>query len=102
MPTAPILVAFDTNWLIHHLEDTMCRVSDIAGRHADTSVLIPKEVLSELDRLKTRGKDQATRSSVSMVHVLFSLFHPCNSCNEVCRRHPLGLLLVFEGNTTFK
>lgn len=65
MPTAPVLVAFDTNWLIHRLADTMCRVSDIAGRQKDTSVLIPKAVLTELDRLKTRGRDEATRSSVS-------------------------------------
>ncbi|CAM9456532.1 unnamed protein product [Scytosiphon promiscuus] len=71
VPTAPILVAFDTNWLIHHLADTMCRVADIAGRHTDTSVLIPKEVLSELDRLKTRGKDQATRSSAQKANRYF-------------------------------
>lgn len=65
MPAAPVLVAFDTNWLIHNLEDTMCRVSDIDGRHLDTSVLIPKEVLRELDRLKTGGRDEATRRRVS-------------------------------------
>lgn len=64
--TAPVLVVFDTNWLIHNLADTKCRVKDIAGRHKDTSVLIAKEVLRELDRLKTRGRDEATRSSVSV------------------------------------
>ncbi|CBN76157.1 hypothetical protein Esi_0361_0024 [Ectocarpus siliculosus] len=71
MPTAPVLVAFDTNWLIHRLADTMCRVSDIAGRQKDTSVLIPKAVLTELDRLKTRGRDEATRSSAQKANRYF-------------------------------
>ncbi|CAM9275653.1 unnamed protein product [Ectocarpus fasciculatus] len=71
MPTAPVLVAFDTNWLIHRLADTMCRVSDIAGRQNDTSVLIPKAVLTELDRLKTRGRDEATRSSAQKANRYF-------------------------------
>lgn len=66
MPTAAVLVVFDTNWLIHNLPDTMCRVEDIAGRHGDTSILMPKEVLRELDRLKTRGKDEDTRRRVSL------------------------------------
>eukprot|EP00752_Nemacystus_decipiens_P003450 g3186.t1 len=69
--TAPVLVVFDTNWLVHNLVDTKCRVEDIAGRHKDTSILIPKEVLRELDRLKTRGKDEATRSSAQKANRFF-------------------------------
>lgn len=58
---------FDTNWLIHDLGDAKCRIADIAGRHENQSVLIPKEVLRELDRLKTGGKDEATRYKVSFL-----------------------------------
>lgn len=72
--TAPALVVFDTNWLIHNLADTKCRVKDIAGRQKDTSILIAKEVLRELDRLKTRGKDEATRSSVSVCCILLCTY----------------------------
>ncbi|CAM9868390.1 unnamed protein product, partial [Choristocarpus tenellus] len=51
-PTAPKLVVFDTNWLIHNLHDVKCRVRDIAERRPDTSILLPKEVVQELDRKK--------------------------------------------------
>lgn len=69
MPTAPNLVVFDTNWFIHNLADVMCRVEDIAREHKDASILIPGEVLRELDRLKDRGKDEETKFFVSLLVV---------------------------------
>lgn len=65
--TAPELIVFDTNWLIHNLGDAKCLAADIAGRRPATSILIPKEVLRELDRLKTAGRDEATRYNVSQI-----------------------------------
>lgn len=75
--TAAKLIAFDTNWLIHNLGDTKCRVADITSRHPDTSILVPKEVLRELDRLKTGGKDDATRYNVSTYSLSMELVWFC-------------------------
>ena len=63
--TAPELIVFDTNWFIHYLDDAKCLAADVASRRPTTSILIPKEVLRELDRLKTCGKDETTRHHVS-------------------------------------
>ncbi|CAN0079214.1 unnamed protein product [Laminaria digitata] len=59
--TAPELIVFDTNWLIHDLGDAKCLAADVAKRRPLTSILIPKEVLRELDRLKTAGRDETLR-----------------------------------------
>eukprot|EP00904_Undaria_pinnatifida_P013971 jgi/Undpi1/9704/HiC_scaffold_27.g12160.m1 len=59
--TAPELIVFDTNWLIHSLSDAKCLAADVASRRPSTSILIPKEVLRELDRLKMAGRDETLR-----------------------------------------
>ena len=65
-PTAPKLIVFDTNCFMHHLSGVKCRVADIASRELDTSILVPKAVLAELDGLK---KNEMKGFSVSFYGV---------------------------------
>lgn len=50
------------------MDDTLCRVNDIRRSRKDTSILVPREVLLELDRLK-RSRDETTSFNVSLVNV---------------------------------
>ena len=66
--SAPNLLVFDTNRLLYYMDDTLCRVNDIRHSRKDTSILVPREVLLELDRLK-RSRDETTSFNVSLVNV---------------------------------
>lgn len=62
------MLVFDTNRLLYYMDDTLCRVNDIRHSRKDTSILVPREVLLELDRLK-RSRDETTSFNVSLVNV---------------------------------
>ncbi|CAM9817565.1 unnamed protein product [Discosporangium mesarthrocarpum] len=62
-PTTPKLLVFDTNWLIHRLFDAQCYATFIAISCPDTSLLVPREVVRELDRLKTHPNQQLSKAA---------------------------------------
>lgn len=68
---------------MEHLDDAKCRIADIAGRRPDTSVLVPSQVLRELDGLKQSSDESKSYcvsplpSSFSSSSLLFCLRQMC-------------------------